>query len=132
MMTTRRLLVAGDVVALALGGVAIVVRQRQQPPLQASLAVVDDSDRFTTALEASDAFAEIGSRLTRVDCDAGRDEGCARLHRAGAWAEVSAVLVAQCSPADVFTARAGLGRYLRRGGELPPVPKCGARRQVPS
>src|SRR3954447_20944470 len=109
---SRRLVVAGLVVAglvvavigAAVTGVLMVRHHRRQSPLQASLAVVDDDGRFTTALEASDAFAEIGSRLTSVECDgATKDEACTRLRRAGAWAEVTAVLVAQCPPADVFT-----------------------------
>ena len=127
-MRRRGVLVGAVAGALLLVIAAAVIAWSRPSAVEASLAVLDDDGRFTTAIEASDAFAEISSRLD-VDCDAGADAQCARLLRASAWARVTAVLVAQCTPPVVFEARAGLGRYLRGGAALPSAPRCGERRQ---
>jgi hypothetical protein len=120
--------------ALALVGVAVgafLALRPDRDPVPAALAVLDDDDRFSTAVEASDAFAEVSGRLNEVDCDADRDEDCARVPRAEAWAQVAAVRIVRCPPSAVFEARAELARYLRRGGPLPAVPRC-ERRQAAS
>jgi hypothetical protein len=129
-MSPRRVaLVAVAISVVVLAGVAAAHWPRPSP-MEKALAILDDEDRFTTALEATDAFAEISVVLEAVDCDAQRVERCARTYRAAAWARVSAVFVVTCPPASVFEARAGLGGYLRGNGELPPTPRCGARRQA--
>ena len=128
-MRARRVAVVVAIVAIlcvAVGAAAVALRP-ERPPVEAALAVLDDDARFTTALEASDAFAEISSLLARSDCDAERDAACARALRATAWAQVTAVLIVGCRPPGVFEARAGLGRYLRGSGELPDRPRCGVR-----
>ena len=134
-MSARRL------VALVLAGVLVaglaavlVVRSQARTPVEASLAIVDDDERFATAIEASDAFAEISVLLAEADCDADRenDGTCDRTMRAAAWSQVTAVLIARCTPPAVFEARAGLGRYLRGGQELPAAPRCAERRQTSS
>lgn len=120
--------------AVALLGVAVVAFLALRPgrePVPAALAVLDDDERFSTAIEASDAFAEVSGQLNGVDCDAERDEDCARIHRASAWAQVTAVRIVRCPPSAVFKARADLARYMRRGGSLPAVPRC-ERRQAAS
>jgi hypothetical protein len=133
-MQARRattVVVAVVAVALAVTAAAIALRP-ERSPVESALAVIDDDGRFSTALEASDAFAEVSSDLQRVDCDARREESCARAHRAAAWAQVTAVLIVGCRPPGVFEARAGLGRYLRGNGDLPDRPRCGIRRSAQS
>jgi hypothetical protein len=97
-------------------------------PVAKSIAITNDDDRFSTARDASDALAEIGGRLAKIDCDVNRSNQCVRVRRATAWANVSAVLIVQCTPPLVYEARTGLRRYLEGHGELPPTPRCGARR----
>ena len=126
-----RLVAVLGVAVMAVAGVGAVMAVRDREPLDAALAIVDDDGRFTTALDASDAFAEISGLLGEVECDAERDATCARVHRVQAWSQVTAVLVAQCTPPLVFEARSGLGQYLRGHGPLPDVPRCGARREGP-
>lgn len=125
----RLVLLAFALVGVAVGG--FLALRPGQEPVPAALAVLDDDDRFSTAIEASDAFAEVSGQLNGVDCDADRDEDCARVHRASAWAQVAAVRIVRCPPTAVFEARADLARYMRRGGPLPPVPRC-ERRQAAS
>lgn len=130
---SRRLLGAVVVVALllAVGGAVALLRARPEP-VAAALDVLDDDDRFRTAVDASDAFAEVSGQLGEVECDAARDDECARMHRASAWAQVTAVRIVRCAPSAVFEARADLARYMRQGGALPAVPRCGERRQAVS
>ena len=89
---------------------------------------MNDDNRFATATAASDALAEIGSRLAKVNCDVTTSSRCVRLRRATAWADVSAVLIAQCTPPLVYDSRQQFRRYLTGHGALPPTPRCGARR----
>jgi hypothetical protein len=119
------------VIVVAAGLVAVVsVRLLHHSPdaVTASVKILNNEDRFSTASGASDALAEIGSKLRAVDCDADRNSRCVRIRRATAWADVSAVLIVQCTPPLVYEARTGLRRYLTGRGELPPAPRCGARR----
>ena len=134
-MSARRLVALTVVCVLVLGLAAVlVVRSQTRTAVEASLAIVDDDDRFGTAIEASDAFAEISVLLAEGDCDTdnANDDTCNRTMRAAAWSQVTAVLIARCTPPAVFEARAGLGRYLRGGEDLPPAPRCAERRQTSS
>ena len=129
MRRSRRLgTAAGAVALIAIAVVLTLVLRPERDRVEAALAVLDDRGRFTTAVEASDAFAEVTGLLSEADCKT----DCARIQRATAWSQVTAVLIIQCAPAAVFEARTELARYVRGSGELPSTPRCGERRQASS
>jgi hypothetical protein len=79
--------------------------------------VLEREDRFETAREAGESFAEVGEELLQdgVACrrERGRAPACDARFTASAFADNTAVAALQCPPAQIDDARRSLLRHLR-------------------
>lgn len=130
------LLVAGAVVVVAVVAAAVVVARPAPDGLAKSKALVADDARFVTAQGSGLTFVKVATllRAEAESCAKRRAQGsprCAALFSASAYAQVSAVLVLDCTRPGVFDARQSMRRYLDALSRDPPPPdvptpvKCG-------
>jgi hypothetical protein len=96
-------------------------------PIGRARAIVDDDERFATAIESGDALARVGSILLRAGKDCA--EGCDALLSASAYAQVLAVRVLDCTAPGRFEVRRAMRRELdavdaarRRSATAVPTP----------
>ncbi|HVM54448.1 MAG TPA: hypothetical protein VM262_14750 [Acidimicrobiales bacterium] len=125
--------IASVLVAVA-AGVAVAGRGGDASGVPAAVEVLEDTGRFTTAVEAGDALAEVGA-LLQLDARRCRDRDvagtrdCDGLFAAAAAAQVFAAHVLGCTAPGRHEARIGLLAHLselewaaEEGATRPPPP----------